>query len=66
MKALANDNYIIPVTSINFVERMHGTCIRVYLNSPINGRSYICLQYDDPHKCEIAFNNMIVVLTDLQ
>lgn len=34
MKAICTDKYIIPISSVNYVERYHGTAIAVYLKNP--------------------------------
>lgn len=55
MKTIRTDKYIIPISSINYVERYHGTAIAVYLKNPVAGTARLILNYDDPAACNKAY-----------
>lgn len=55
MKTIHSDKYIIPISSVNYVERYHGTAIAVYLKYPVAGTARLILNYDDPAACNRAY-----------
>ena len=55
MKTIRTDKYIIPINSVNYVERYHGTAIAVYLKNPVAGTARLILNYDDPAACNKAY-----------
>ena len=54
MKAICTDKYIIPISSVNYVERYHGTAIAIYLKNPVAGTTRLFLEYDDLQDCNKA------------
>lgn len=61
MKAIIHENYIIPISSINFIHWNTPNEIKVYLKSPIAGRAYVCLHYDESDDCAVAYNDMLMM-----
>ena len=61
MKAITHENYIIPISSINFIYWTNPNEIQVYLKSPICGRAYICLHYDESDECAVAYTDMLMM-----
>lgn len=61
MKAIIHENYIIPISSINFIHWTTPKEIKVYLKSPIDGRAYVCLHYDESDDCAVAYNDMLMM-----
>ena len=55
MKAICTDKYIIPISSVNYVEHYHGTAIAVYLKNPVAGTTRLFLEYDDLQDCNKAY-----------
>ena len=61
MTAIIHENYIIPISSINFIHWTTPNEIKVYLKSPIAGRAYVCLHYDESDDCAVAYNDMLMM-----
>lgn len=61
MEAIIHERYIIPIASINFIQRVNPKEIKVYLKSPIAGRDYVCLHYDESDECAVAYNDMLMM-----
>ena len=61
MKAIIHENYIIPISSISFIHWTTPNEIKVYLKSPIAGRAYVCLHYDESDDCAVAYNDMLMM-----
>lgn len=56
MKAICTDKYIIPISSVNYVERHYsGTIIEVYLKHPVAGVTYRIFQYESTAACDEAY-----------
>lgn len=51
MKSITTEKYIIPINSVNYIERYHGTAIAVYLKNTAR----LILNYDDPAACNKAY-----------
>ena len=63
MKAIKTAKYIVPISSINYVERYHGTAIAIYLKNPIAGTTRLILDYDDPANCTKVYVAIAETLT---
>lgn len=61
MKAITHENYIIPISSINFIHWANPNEIKIYLKSPIAGRTYICLHYNESDECAVAYTDMFMM-----
>lgn len=57
MKAIIHEHYIIPISSISFIEQI-GRGIRVYFNRPANDHTSILLQYDSAGECLRAYEHI--------
>lgn len=61
MKAIIHENYIIPISSVNFIHWANPKEIKVYLKSSTDSRAYVCLHYDESDECAIAYNDMLMM-----
>lgn len=51
MKVIIHEHYIIPISSISFIEKIYSRSIRVYFNRPIDDHTSILLRYDSACEC---------------
>lgn len=58
MKAIIHERYIIPISSINFVQRVNSKDIKIYLQRSIDGHAYIMLRYDSDCECSRAYERI--------
>lgn len=58
MKTIIHERYIIPISSINFVQRVNSKDIKIYLQRSIDGHAYIMLRYDSDCECSRAYEHI--------
>ena len=58
MKAVIHGHYIIPIESINFIQRVNSKDIKIYLQHSIDGHACIMLRYDSDCECSRAYEHM--------
>ena len=58
MKAIIHERYIIPITSINFIQRANSKDIKIYLQRSIDGHACILLRYDSDCECSRAYEHI--------
>lgn len=58
MKAVIHGHYIIPIKSINFIQRVNSKDIKIYLKHSIDGYTYLLLCYDSDCECSRAYEHI--------
>ena len=58
MKAIIHERYIIPIASINFIQRANSKDIRIYLQRSIDSHACILLRYDSDCECSRAYEHI--------
>ena len=58
MKAVIHGHYIIPIASINFIQRVNSKDIKIYLQHSIDGHACIMLRYDSDCECSRAYEHI--------
>lgn len=58
MKAIIHERYIIPIASINFIQRVNSKDIKIYLQRSIDGHACILLRYDSDRECSRAYEHI--------
>lgn len=64
MKAIIHERYIIPIASINFIQRINSKDIRIYLQRSIDGHACILLRYDSDCECSRAYEHIARMLSE--
>ena len=58
MKAIIHERYIIPIASINFIQRVNSKDIKIYLQRSIDGHACILLRYDSDCEYSRAYEHI--------
>ena len=58
MTAIIHERYIIPISSINFIQRVNSKDIKIYLQRSIDGHASILLRYDSDCECSRAYEHI--------
>lgn len=64
MKAIIHERYIIPIASINFIQRVNSKDIRIYLQRSIDGHVCILLRYDSDCECSRAYEHIACMFSE--
>ena len=64
MKAIIHERYIIPISSINFIQRVNNKDIKIYLQRSIDGHNYILLRYDSDCERLHAYEHIARMLNE--
>ena len=64
MKAIIHERYIIPIASINFIQRVNSKDIKIYLQRSIDGHACILLRYDSDCECSRAYEHIACMFSE--
>lgn len=64
MKAIIHERYIIPISSINFIQRVNSKDIKIYLQRAIDGHASILFRYDSDCECSRAYEHIARMLNE--